>query len=105
GSDGISLGSSTPNCQLYIPPSAFVNPPSGAYPIVGLSYWLFYGKNQTRAGSSHFTDLKNAIVYLDSKVWDDALPGLEYTPLPKSTHTKIQAALAGGHGSSACFSR
>jgi ABC-type phosphate transport system substrate-binding protein len=103
GADGISLGSSTPNCQLYIPPSAFVNPPSGAYPIVGLSYWLFYGKDQTRAGSNHFTDLKNAIVYLDSKAWDNALPGLEYTPLPKSTHTKIQTALVGTHSASPCF--
>jgi hypothetical protein len=104
GADGISLGSSTPNCQLYIPPSAFVNPPNGAYPMVGLSYWLFYGKNQMRAGSNHFTDLKNAIAYLDSKAWSNALSALEYTPLPKSTHTRIQAALVGSNSASACFS-
>ena len=53
GSDGTSLGSSTPNCQLYIPPSAFVKAPSGDYPIVGLSYWLFYGKNQEGLANNH----------------------------------------------------
>jgi|HubBroStandDraft_2_1064218.scaffolds.fasta_scaffold15502_2 ABC-type phosphate transport system substrate-binding protein len=103
GADGISLGSSSPHCQLYIPPSAFVNPPTGAYPIVGLSYFLFYGKNQTRAGSSHFTDLKSLIVYLDSSAWNKALPGLEYTPLPTSTQKAIQNALAGHKKAAACL--
>jgi hypothetical protein len=97
GSDGLSLGSSSPHCQLYIPPSAFVNPPTGAYPIVGLSYFLFYGKNQTRAGSNHFADLKSLIVYLDSSAWNTALPALEYSPLPASTQTKIQNALTNSH--------
>ena len=103
GADGVSLGSSSPRCQLYIPPSAFVNPPTGAYPIVGLSYFLFYGKNQMRAGSSHFTDLKSLIVYLDSSAWNKALPGLEYTPLPTSTQKVIQNALAGHKKAAACL--
>jgi ABC-type phosphate transport system substrate-binding protein len=103
GADGISLGSPNPHCQLYIPPATFVNPPAGAYPIVGLSYWLFYGKNQTRNGSNHFTDLKNLITYLDSPAWNNALPGLEYAPLPSSTQTKVQAALNGHGKTAACF--
>lgn len=100
GADGNSLGSSTPWCQLWMPPSAFVNPKQGAYPIVGVSYWLFYGTNQTRDGSNHFTDLENLIEYLDSSTWSKALPALEYTPLPASTRAKIQQALK-GHGSQA----
>ncbi|MGA8661614.1 MAG: substrate-binding domain-containing protein [Candidatus Cybelea sp.] len=103
GADGVSLGSSTPGCQLYMPPSAFVNPPTGAYPMVGLSYFLFYGKDQTRAGSNHFNDLKSLIVYLDSNAWNNALPSLEYTPLPASTQKKIQKALVGTHAIPACL--
>jgi ABC-type phosphate transport system substrate-binding protein len=103
GADGVSLGSSTPNCQLYIPPAAFVDPPTGAYPIVGLSYFLFYGKDQTRSGSNHFTDLKALIQYVDSNAWNNALPSLEYTPLPASTQKKIQKALAGTHATPACL--
>jgi hypothetical protein len=103
GADGISLGSSTPYCQLYMPPSAFVNPPAGAYPMVGLSYFLFYGKNQTRAGSNHFADLKSLIVYLDSSAWNNALPALEYTPLPGSTQKSIQKALTGHKKHAACL--
>ncbi|HEY6485005.1 MAG TPA: substrate-binding domain-containing protein [Candidatus Cybelea sp.] len=103
GSDGVSLGSSTPNCQLYMPPSVFVNPPAGDYPIVGLSYFMFYGKDQMRAGSNHFNDLKGLIQYLDSNAWNNALPNLEYTPLPASTQTKIQKALNGTHAIPACL--
>src|SRR5581483_2995865 len=39
-----SCGSSRPECILFVPPNNFVNPPSGDYPIVGLSYMLFYGQ-------------------------------------------------------------
>ncbi len=104
GSDGTSLGSSTPNCQLYIPPSAFVKAPSGDYPIVGLSYWLFYGKNQERSGSTnHYADEKGLIQYLDSNAANSLLPGIEYTPLPASTQKKIQKALKGSKSQPSCF--
>ncbi|HEX3369508.1 MAG TPA: substrate-binding domain-containing protein, partial [Candidatus Cybelea sp.] len=103
GSDGVSLGSSTPNCQLYIPPSVFVNPPTVAYPIIGLSYFMFYGKDQMRSGSNHFSDLKGLIQYLDSTAWNNALPNLEYSPLPASTQAKIQKALTGTHAIPACL--
>lgn len=106
GSDGVSMGSSTPNCQLYIPPSAFVNPPAGAYPIIGLSYFMFYGKDQSRAGSNHYTDLAALIKYIDSAAWNNALPGLEYSPLPSSTQTKVQKAAFGNlAGKGACFAK
>ncbi|HEY2474113.1 MAG TPA: substrate-binding domain-containing protein [Candidatus Cybelea sp.] len=94
GSDGISLGSRSPGCQLYMPPSAFVTTPNNGYPIVGMSYFLFYGRNQTRSGVSHFTDLTSLIKYIDSAAWNSALPALEYSPLPASTQTKIQAKVA-----------
>lgn len=103
GADGVTLGSSTPNCQLYVPPSVFVNPPKGAYPIIGLSYFLFYGKNQTRNGANHFTDLKNLITYLDSMTWSSALPALEYSPLPALTRGKIKKSLSGQGKTPACF--
>jgi ABC-type phosphate transport system substrate-binding protein len=105
GADGTSLGSSTPWCQLYIPVSAYVSPPSGAYPIVGLNFFLFYGKAQTRSGSNHFTDLKNLIVDLDSTYWNNALPGLEYSPIPAATQKKVQKALTGTHAQPACLSQ
>jgi ABC-type phosphate transport system substrate-binding protein len=105
GGDGNPLSSSTPWCQLYIPPSAYTNPPTGAYPIVGLGYFLFYGKDQTRSSSSHFTDLKNLIVDLDSTHWNNALPNLEYSPLPASTQKKIQKALVGSKAQPACLSQ
>jgi ABC-type phosphate transport system substrate-binding protein len=105
GGDGNSLGSSTPWCQLYIPPSAYVNPPTGAYPIVGLGYFLFYGKNQSRGSSNHYTDLKNLIVDLDSTYWNNALPNLEYSPVPASTQKKIQKALVGSKSQKACLSQ
>jgi ABC-type phosphate transport system substrate-binding protein len=104
GGDGNPLSSSTPWCQLYIPPSVYVDPPSGAYPIVGLGYFLFYGKDQNRGGSDHFTDLKNLIVDLDSTSWNNALPNLEYSPLPAATQKKIQKALTGSHAQPACLS-
>ncbi|HEY4434484.1 MAG TPA: substrate-binding domain-containing protein [Candidatus Cybelea sp.] len=105
GSDGNSLGSSTPTCQFYIAPSVFVDPPAGAYPIVGLSYFLFYGKDQTRAGSNHYTDLKNLIAFIDSETVNAELPNLEYSPLPASTQKKIQQAAFGKgiKGTGACF--
>ena len=95
GGDGMALGSSSPQCQLYIPPSAFDQAPGGDYPIVGLSYFLFYTQNNTRNGKSHLTDIENLITYLDSNAWNNDLPALEYTPLPASTQKKVQQAAFG----------
>lgn len=98
-----ALGGSTPNCQLYIDPSAFVNPPAGAYPIVGLSYLLFYGKGQVSGSSSHFGDIKSLIQYMDSSTFSSSLPGIEYSPLPASTQKKVQKALTGSRLVPACL--
>ena len=45
GSDEVPLGTSTPWCILYVDPSNFISPPAKTYPIVGISYMLFYGQN------------------------------------------------------------
>lgn len=99
GSDGLSLGSSTPWCQLYIDPSQFVNPPKAAYPIVGLSYWLFYGKNN----SVHVTDKKKLIRFVASTTANGLLGPLEYTPLVTSVHAAIKTALNGTASHPACL--
>lgn len=62
GSDGNPLASSTPWCQLYIPATTYVNPPKGAYPIVDVSYLLFYGNNN----GVHVSD-KEALIKSSSR--------------------------------------
>lgn len=106
GSDGNPLGSTDSTCELYIPPTAFVDPPSGAYPIVGLSYLMFYNQNQVRDGSNHYADIANLINYLYSNAWNNALPSLEYTPLPASAQKKALIAVfgKGKHHTGACLS-
>jgi phosphate transport system substrate-binding protein len=99
GSDGIALGSTTPWCQLYIDPSEFVNPPAKAYPIVGLSYWLFYGNNN----GIHVADKKTLISYIASKAANRLLSPLEYTPLGTSVHDAIKTALKGNNKHPACL--
>jgi ABC-type phosphate transport system substrate-binding protein len=99
GSDGNPLGSTTPWCQLYISPTEFVNPPAGAYPIVGLSYWLFYGNNN----GIHVSQKKALITYLTSSAANSLLGPLEYTPLSKTVHTAISTALKGKGSHTACL--
>jgi phosphate transport system substrate-binding protein len=94
GSDFLSLGSSTPNCQLFINPSVFVNPTSAkGYPIVGLSYWLFYGKNQ----GVHLQDKTTLVKFIASAAANSVLGHYEYTPLGTGVHNQILKAL-NGHG-------
>lgn len=99
GSDGNPLGSTAPWCQLYINPSTFVTPPAKAYPIVGLSYWLFYGQNH----SIHVTLKKDLVYYISGPTANSLLAPLEYTPLAKSVHTAIRNALAGSAGHKSCL--
>jgi ABC-type phosphate transport system substrate-binding protein len=105
GADGNPLASSTPWCQLYIPASAYVDPPAGAYPIVGLNFWLFYGKDQVRGGANHFNRLQRLIGYLDSAYWTAALPNLEYAPVPASTRRKIKEAVTGTASQAPCLNK
>lgn len=95
GSDGNPLASSTPWCQLYIPATYYVNPPKGAYPIVAVSYLLFYGNNN----GVHLSDKKALINYLYSKKATSIINKLEYVPLSTSLKTAVVSALNGNGGS------
>jgi phosphate transport system substrate-binding protein len=99
GSDGNPLGSSTPWCQLYIAPSEFVKPPAKAYPIVGLSYWLYYGNNN----GIHVADKTKLITFVTSSTASTLISKLEYAPLASSVHTAITTALKGSGSHSACL--
>ena len=96
GSDGNSLGSSTPWCQLYIDPSKWNYPhqSAGAYPIVGVSYLLFYGNNN----GIHVSDKTKLINFITSTAAGSLLKKLEYIPLAGSIHTAILASLNGTKG-------
>jgi phosphate transport system substrate-binding protein len=95
GSDGQPLGTSAPWCILYIDPSNFVNAPKKAYPIVGVSYLLFYGINN----GQHLSDKQSLIQFLLSSQADTLINKLEYVPLPNSIHNAVNNALQ-GQGSS-----
>lgn len=94
GSDGNPLGSSTPWCQLYVDPSVFVNPPSGSYPIVAVSYLLFYGNNN----GVHVSDKQTLITFLASKQATAIVKKLEYSPMSGSINKAVIAALNGTSG-------
>ena len=99
GSDGNPLGSTTPWCQLYIDPKNFVTPPAKSYPIVGFSYWLFYGNNN----GVHVPEKKALINYLVSSAASGLLGPLEYTPLSSTVHTAIKNALNGVSNPTVCL--
>lgn len=96
GSDGLPLASSTPWCQLYIDPKNFTSPPKGAYPIVGLSYWLFYGQNN----GVHVPDKQTLVNFITTTKANSIVKTLEYAPLSKSIHNAIVNALNGTGGGS-----
>jgi len=96
GSDGNPLGSTTPWCQLYIDPSHIATPPKKAYPIVGFSYWLFYGQNN----GIHVSDKKTLVTFITSSAANKLVSKLEYAPLSSSVHTAITNALNGTGGGS-----
>jgi ABC-type phosphate transport system substrate-binding protein len=96
GSDGSPLGSSTPWCQLYVPASYYVNPPKGSYPIVDVSYLLFYGNNN----GVHVSDKQKLITFLESAAANKIENKLEYTSLSPSIETAVTNALNGVGGGS-----
>lgn len=99
GSDGTPLGSTTPWCQLYIPTSYYVNPPKGAYPIVDVSYLLFYGQNN----GTHVSDKTTLIKFLESPAANKIINKLEYTPLSSSVENAVITALNGSASQPACL--
>ncbi|HEY1429397.1 MAG TPA: substrate-binding domain-containing protein [Candidatus Tumulicola sp.] len=98
GSDGVPLGTTRPECVLYIDPKYFVSPPKRTYPIVGISYLLFYGKNN----DSHTQDKIALIEYLESPKSTKVIKRLEYTPLASSVQKAVVTALNGGSSHGPC---
>jgi ABC-type phosphate transport system substrate-binding protein len=99
GSDGNSLGSSTPWCQLYVPYTAFVNPPVKTYPIVAVSYLLFYGQNN----GVHLSDKQKLINFVESSAATKIEAKFEYTALSKSVESAVISALNGNSSQAACL--
>jgi ABC-type phosphate transport system substrate-binding protein len=99
GSDGIPLGTSRPECVLYIDSSNFVSPPAKTYPIVLLSYLLFYGNNN----GVHVPDKKTLIKYLYSNPANTIINGFENTPLALSVRTAALKALNGSGSVQPCL--
>ncbi|MBV8530140.1 MAG: hypothetical protein JO104_02400, partial [Candidatus Eremiobacteraeota bacterium] len=77
-----------------VDPSHFVEPPAGSYPIVGISYLLFYGNNN----GVHLADKQTLITYVTSPSANGLLKKLEYAPMPTSIHTKVRHAANGTAG-------
>jgi phosphate transport system substrate-binding protein len=95
GSDGINfttVGDKRPECVLYIPTSTYSLPPRGAYPIVSVSYLLFYGSNH----HVHIPDKKKLITFITSAKANAIVSKLQYTPLNATIQTAVRNALAGG---------
>ncbi len=96
--DGINLGTvgdTRTDCIIYVDPSHFANPSTGnAYPIVGISYLLFYGKNN----NVHIADKKKLINFVASPAGNAITASFEYAPISTSIQNVINAA-ANGTGS------
>jgi hypothetical protein len=92
GSDEVPLGTSRPDCVLYIDPKHFGDvEDENAYPIVGLSYLLFYSKN-------NHTNLADKIAlakYMVSAKASAIVASEEYVPLQGSIHTAVLNAIEG----------
>jgi len=95
GSDGQPLGTSAPWCVLYVNPTNYVNPPKGTYPLVTISYLLFYGNNN----GVHTADKKTLVKWLQGKVANNTTNRLEYTPLSLGIQSAVLTALNGNGGS------
>jgi len=90
------LGSSRSECVFFVDPNSFDDPTStNAYPIVGNSYLLFYGKGQI---SGHFSNLQKLMNYVISAAAGTQLKGLEYAPLPQSIRS-VESQAINGKGS------
>jgi ABC-type phosphate transport system substrate-binding protein len=103
GSDGVSLGTSRPECVLYIPPSSFTHLSAGSYPIIGVSYLLFYGDNSAGPNASHTSDQEKLINYLMSYKASQLEMGLEYQPLSPSIRSAVLVGVNGGSGKKPCI--
>ncbi|HTX60335.1 MAG TPA: substrate-binding domain-containing protein [Verrucomicrobiae bacterium] len=90
--DAPFAGDTEPMCQMYINPSHFTSPKeASAYPIVGVSYLIFYGKNQ----GVHTADKIKLIKYVISKAGGQAMENLDYTPLSYDIYHHVSEAVDG----------
>jgi phosphate transport system substrate-binding protein len=89
------LATTRPECIFFVNPTHFTNPlEKEAYPIVGISYLLFYGNNN----GVHVADKKTLINFIESSAGNAITSSLEYAPLSKGLQNGILAA-ANGTGS------
>jgi phosphate transport system substrate-binding protein len=92
GSDGIQLHTNRPECIFYIDPKHFANPlEANAYPIVGVSYLMFYGNNN----GVHVADKLKLINYITSSAANTLVGGIEYTSLAGGLQKAIASAANG----------
>ncbi|HEV3154350.1 MAG TPA: substrate-binding domain-containing protein [Candidatus Baltobacteraceae bacterium] len=97
------LGSSRSDCVFFINPNSFDNPTaSGAYPIVGSSYLLFYGQHQI---TGHVNNLKTLAKYVVGFNAANLIKSLEYQPLPTGIrNTELNAINGtGSYSGKACI--
>ena len=95
GSDLNPLGTSAPWCILFINPSNYVTPPAKAWPVVDVTYLLFYGQNN----GVHVSDKTKLINFLESKSARTIVNKLRYAVLSTSIQTAVLNALNGNGGS------
>jgi phosphate transport system substrate-binding protein len=92
GADLLPLATSRPECVFFVNPSVYDNPPEAhAYPLVGLSYLMFYGNNN----GVHVADKVKLINYIMSPAGNTVLGNLEYTPIAKGLQNGVLAATNG----------
>ena len=99
GSDGVPLGTSRPECVLYIDPSNFNLPGQGTYPIVTVTYLLFYGQNN----GVHVSDKQALIKFLAGTSANGIVNKLEYASLNGSVHKATLNALNGTSTKKPCL--
>jgi ABC-type phosphate transport system substrate-binding protein len=92
GSDFLPLATSRPDCILFINPSHFANPPTPhSYPIVGISYLLFYGNSN----GVHTADRQKLVTFLTSSAANAIVNKLEYQSLKPAIQNVVYEAATG----------
>ncbi len=103
--NGTQLATTRKDCILYISPNTFVNPTSSAaYPIVGTSYLLFYGRgNNTGNTAGHLANLQKLETYLGNG--NVGTISTEYAALPSAVRSTVAAAAngTGAYAGKACI--
>jgi phosphate transport system substrate-binding protein len=101
GSDNLPFtGDTRPDCVLYINAATTLqNTPYRAYPIIAVSYLMFYGNNN----GVHVPQKEKLIKFLISAKANKIVDNLEYIALSPTIQTAVGNALAGkGHSTSPC---